>query len=358
MAMAIVEGDMEVVFDWMQFTVQGVFAYEVVQTLFKVSADTLLHTPSGRFGYNNTVTYGEHILIMWHDTRFEMGVHVLLSGMACRYLESILSWDTFISRIHEFESVKYTRIDVAIDCFKPYFTVGKIREHIVSGNVVSKFKKATYMEQLSIGSGDNESASIKFGSMSSDMYIVFYDKLAERRNAGFEVKEHLDFWTRCELRFKHDLAVKLMSLYMLHDFVLGDYINEILYNYIDFKVNTGKTRKINESTVDWWSDFLGVVTKLQIAPKASDTTIDRKIVYARKQFSKLSVMIKAVRNDFFDELLREGVKKLKPSDLEVVNAHLISIGQTPVDCATLIELIQRNDEHYDVHYNDQLRMPV
>lgn len=350
------ETQFKMVFDWMEFTVFDVCVDKVVDTLFKVSSQKLLHTQSGRFGYNNTVTYGEKILVMWNDKRIEMGVHVFLSGTACRELETIMTWKIFISRVLEFDAVRYSRVDVAIDCHKECYTIQQIREHVKSGQVVSKFRKATYMEQLSIGNGENESASIKFGSMSSDMYIVFYDKLAERKNAGYAVDPNLKCWNRCELRFKHDLAVKLMSLYILNDMELGSFVCEVLYNYIDFKQSTGKSRVTNEDTCQWWLDFLGIVKKLRIAPKSNETTLVQKQAYLETHSSRLFAMVSAVSTDLRLNMVDNGIAKIKETDMQIINSYLVSIGECPIKYENLKDVIENNIRKEQLYHAQQLRM--
>lgn len=319
--------NLEIIIDWFEFTIQQSDIDEVCKVLFNVDYKDLVHTPSGRFGYNNTVTYGSKIHIMWHSSRYEMGVHVLLSGSACRELEDLLDWSIFMNRIFSFEVFKFTRVDIAMDCFKQYFTIAKLRKHIKSGYLISRFRKSTYIEQLDIKSGSKESQSLKFGSMSSDIYIVIYDKLSERKNAGYDVDDSIKFWTRVEIRFKHDLAVSFIKSYAQYDFVLGSYINSILYNYLDFKENTGLSRVNNENTASFWLDFLGDVEKLSIAPKATQSDIQRKKSYAQHNLSKLMLMIRATDNDFFDDLLLKGYEKIDKTDLDIINAHMIATNQ-------------------------------
>lgn len=323
--------DIDVVIDWFQCTIQNTTIDDVIKTVFHVTTEGCQHTPSGRFGYNNTYTYAEKILIMYHDTRFEMGVHILLSGSACRELEDLITWKDFFDRIMTFDICKVTRLDIAIDTYKKYFDINQLRTKIQDGELVSKFRKGTYMEQLSISDGSQESASLKFGSMSSDIYIVFYDKLSERINAGYTVDDSIDFWVRTELRFKHDLAVKLTAMIIQNDYQIGSFIYDILYNYIDFKdYDPYDKTKSRWKTSKFWTDFLGCVNKLSIAPKAQQTTIQRKKSYAEKQLSKTLAMLRIVDNDFYDNMFRKGFDKIKQQDLEIINAHLISENIAPL----------------------------
>ncbi|MEG2908934.1 MAG: replication initiation factor domain-containing protein [Erysipelotrichaceae bacterium] len=314
----------EVLFDWLQVTFQDTNVDDVIFSLFRCNRNDCVFIPSGRFGYNNSLVFSENILIMWHDIRYDMGVHLLLSGSACRILENLMDWSLFFQRILTFNNIKFTRIDIAIDIFKNYFDIPLLRKKISDGEVISKFRDSTYIEQIKIKDGTITSGSLKFGSMSSDIYIVFYDKLAERINASVIVDDSIDFWLRTEIRFKHDLATKIASLYILNDYSLGTFVQEILYNYIDFKEFDLDINKSRWATSDFWSDFLYNVSKLNIAPKSSVTTIERKRIYAEHTFSKISAMLSIIDNKFYIEMFKKGFDKITKQDLEIINSHLIS----------------------------------
>lgn len=338
----------DIVIDWMQFTIQAVDVDTVLQGLFHVSSECCQHTPSGRFGYNNTYTYTEKIHVMYHDSRSDMGVHILLSGSACRVLEDLISWSVFFDRILSFDYVKFTRIDIAIDTYRKFFDIALLRRKIIDGELVSKFRKSTYMEQLNVANGNAESASLKFGSMSSDIYIVFYDKLAERHNAGYTVSDSVDFWVRTELRFKHDLATKLVTLIVQNGYVIGSFIYEILYNYIDFKdYDPSDKTKSRWETSQFWLDFLGTVGKLSIAPKAQQTTIERKRNYVDNYMCKLMTMLRVVDNDFYDDIFKKGFERITQQDLDIINAHLISVNKDVINMEDMrilySDIVSRND---------------
>ena len=340
--------DIEVVIDWFQCTIQRADVDKVLQVLFNITTEACEHVDSGLYGYNNTYVYAEKIKVLYHDKRPEMGVHVQLSGSACRLLEDLMSWSLFFERILSFDVFKVTRIDIAIDTFKRYFDIAQLRKKITDGELVSKFKKSTFIEQLNISDGNSESASLQFGSMSSDIYIVFYDKLRERINAGFEVNTDVDFWVRTEIRFKGKLAMEFMRLLVVNDFVIGDYVQKILYNYIDFKDWGTDSHKSRWKTCDWWLDFLGVVSKLSIAPKSQDTTIVRKRNYAEHNLSKLLAMVRITDTEFFNDLFRAGFKKISKSDLDIINSHFIATGHD------IITMEQMQDIYNDINTVERL----
>lgn len=336
----------EMLFDWLQVTIQDVLIADVIIRIFDHKLDDCLCTQSGKFGYNRTFTIGSKIHIMDNTLRYDMGVHLLISGSACRELEKMISWKEFFSRLETFETFKFTRIDIAIDTYKNYFTIATLRKKIKKRELTSKFKNATFMEQINIKSTESESASLKFGSMSSDIYIVFYDKLKERKNAGYTIDDSVDFWVRCELRFKHDLSNQLYSKFVLNGYELGDYIQSILYNYIDFK-NKNCSRIERCETAHFWKKFLGDVEKLKLTNKPLQTTIQQKRQYAEKQFSRIVSMISAVDNDFYSSLLTLGKVKITEKDMTIINSHLIAENKAPISYGELQNIITRQIERKD-----------
>lgn len=334
----------EMLFDWLQVTIQDVLIIDVVMRIFNHKLDDCLCTQSGKFGYNRTFTVGSKIHIMDNTLRYDMGVHLLISGSACRELEKMMSWKDFFSRLETFEAFKFTRIDIAIDTYKNYFTIATLRKKIKKRELTSKFKNATFMEQINIKSTESESASLKFGSMSSDIYIVFYDKLKERKNAGYTIDDSVDFWVRCELRFKHDLSNQLYSKFVLNGYELGDYIQSILYNYIDFKQNSKYKEMYKNGTAHFWKKFLGDVEKLKLTNKPLQTTIQQKRQYAEKQFSRIVSMISAVDNDFYSSLLTLGKIKITEKDMTIINSHLIAENKAPMSYEELQNIITQQIE--------------
>lgn len=316
--------NLDTCFDWVQVTFQNTTIDEV---LFNISGVDKEHssctfTDKGSFGYNRTYTVGSKMHFMEHSNRKDMGIHLLFSGSACREYEQLFTWDYFFQAVSRM-SGKYTRIDVAIDCFKKYFTVNQLKNKIKKAELVSKFKKSTYITEYNLSNGTSNSASLKFGSMSSDIYIVIYDKLAERKNGGYEVNKNLKFWTRCEIRFKKDLANSLACLYLTNKNDLNQFIYDILYNYLDFKEPCSDKNRSRWETSNFWKTFLGDCRKLEISQKAYQTSIQKKKNYAEMKLSKLLSMVCVCENDFYNNLITKGLEKITVHDLNIINSHLI-----------------------------------
>lgn len=338
--------NLDMCFDWIQVTFQECSLSDVVRNLFGLELARCNKTNSGKFGYNETYTVYSKCHIMRNTKNLSMGVHVLLSGSACREYEMCFDWQYFFKSC-EMMKGKFTRIDVAIDCYKRYFTVNQLKNKIKKGELVSKFKKSTYVTEYNLSDGSSNSASLKFGSMSSDIYIVIYDKLAERMNAGYSVKSNIKFWTRCELRFKHDLSNSVSSLYLNHNFDLSKFIFKVLYNYLDFKDCGNNKQKTRWKTSQFWLEFLGDCEKEVISVKAFQSTIQTKKEYAESCLNKLMAMLYCCDNEWIRDLLKSGSKKLNDHDLSVINSFMIENN---------MKIITKNDVNNMFESFDQLQL--
>lgn len=317
--------DLDVCIDWIQVTIQKKSLKEVLLSLFGLDIDSanVTKTDSGRFGYNTTYTVYSKMHCMINTKNEQMGVHVLLSGSACREYEQLFSWKYFFEKVLSLE-YHFTRLDIAIDMYKKYFTVNQLRRKIKNGELVSRFKQSTFIEQLKLENGTQESSSLKFGSMSSNLYIVVYDKLRERINGGYIVTDAIKFWTRLEIRFKKEHSNNLIKMLYNHDFRLEDFIFKIVYNYLDFKESSKDSNIRRRATWKPWLSFLKDTEKLSLLPNAYQTSIQKKKDYAERNLSKLMAMLCVVDNDFFLKLMKKGLNKIDLNDLSIINAHLIA----------------------------------
>lgn len=317
--------DLDVCIDWIQVTIQKKSVKEVLLSLFGLDIDSanVTKTDSGRFGYNTTYTVYSKMHCMINTKNEQMGVHVLLSGSACREYEQLFSWKYFFEKVLSLE-YHFTRLDIAIDMYKKYFTVNQLRKKIKNGELVSRFKQSTFIEQLKLENGTQESSSLKFGSMSSNLYIVVYDKLRERINGGYIVADAIKFWTRLEIRFKKEHSNNLIKMLYKHDFRLEDFIFKIVYNYLDFKESSKDSNIRRRATWEPWLSFLKDTEKLSLLPNAYQTSIQKKKDYAERNLSKLMAMLCVVDNDFFLKLMKKGLNKIDLNDLSIINAHLIA----------------------------------
>lgn len=311
----------DMVVDWVQVTFQQLKIEHVFKLIFDMDiADGVTYQSSGLYGYNETYTIGSKIHVMRNTKRPDMGVHIQMSGSACRQFEEMYDWKVFFSLCDLYEG-HFTRLDIAIDCYRKYFTVKQLRNIAKQGNLVSKFQKSTFTEQFKIKDGADLGTTLHFGSKISDIYIVFYDKLKEREHAGYSVDSTIDFWTRCEIRFRKNLADNVVAHYLADPDNFGSFIKSVLYNYLDFKEKGKDSNKSRWRTAEFWLYFIDDVNKVSISSHAVQSSIQKKMDFAETYMSKLIAMCFCCDNEFTKGLIRRGIKDISDYDLQLINEY-------------------------------------
>lgn len=343
-----------VVIDWFEFTIKdNISPLWLFNDYFKIDSSEILCESRGLYSYNNMISYRD-IKCYYHDERKDMGIHYILSGKGCRDFEDFnFDWLDFFQFLNDNFDINYTRIDVAIDTFtNRFYDMQKLRDYICNGQVVSKFKSSTEFIQKSLSSSLIESETIWFGSRTSDIQIVFYNKLFERKNLSYEVDDNIRYWYRCETRFRNDRARTLVECFLLNENYMN-VINEVLYNYLDFKdYNYCESNKSRWKTSKWWLDFLETNKKLSLQINIKESSISRKKTWLNDSVSKTELLVYlsnlSLSNDYsidkysisyLYDLLKEGSKKVTSKDLLLVNEHRVKSGLIPLSKKDLIDML-------------------
>ena len=287
--------EIEIIIDWFQLTIfpcknyadsYQLFHYaanvdniviKIFKELFDIEYNQLTKEQKGFNGYDVRYTYN-NMNIMINSNREDMGVNILLSGKGCRDFENLnIGWFDLFNRINKFE-FNVNRIDIAIDTFtNKYFTLQIIYKNIKNGLCCSKFKQYMKIQSGNIDTKKILGYQIQFGSKSSNIEITFYDKRLERASAGYMIDNNIKYWYRCELRFRHELALEVYNNFLQLGY--QDYIRGVLYNYIDFKEESKDKHKYRRPTADWWLKFVEEVNKIKLNNKSSDTSITKKKIW-------------------------------------------------------------------------------
>lgn len=372
-----------ILFDWFQATILDLnleilsdtgeligvtdykkIAYDLFRELFGIGASDLVFEYKGINGYNARLEY-KNIYIMWHTTEVRMGIHILMSGQGCRDFEQLgLDYFEFINKLSKYR-VNYNRIDISIDDFTgKYFTMSRIIDYCRHGMVVSPFIHCFNMEKLRLKDGVNEGHTVQFGSKASQIQVTFYDKLKERASKNIIVHHDIKFWTRCEVRFRHDRADELISM-IKQNHCLNETIKGVLYKYLDFKTKNSNDSNISRrTTVRWWSEFLEGIDKLDFSKLLPEHSITKKMNWLHNSTAKSNVMVimanmnlitpdnKSV--DFVLENLQKGTDLLTNKDLQIINDYRRSIGLIPCTFGEIKDMVHEVKSVLFVTNNDYL----
>ena len=353
-----IEWEKNILFDWLEFTIRDNVNPLVLFTEYlQLSRFDIIKEEQGLYCYNVTFSWRD-IKVLVNKDKPNLGIHVLMSGRGCRDFESLgFDWIDFFKFLLDNFDIHFSRVDIAIDTYNDkYYTLEKLRDYIKNGQVVSRFKSSTEFMQKKLSDSTIESETIWFGSRTSNIQIVFYNKLFEQINTNYELNEEfknkITSWYRCETRFRNEQASTLIECFILNDNYMN-VINEVLFNYLDFKdYNVTESNKSRWTTSQWWLDFLDTNKKLslKVNKKLSNITTKKKWIDESVSKSELMVYLSDIskNNDFsldsysiqhLCDLLKKGFTKINIKDLSMINEYRCQKGLIPLTDKDLIDLI-------------------
>jgi phage replication initiation protein len=315
--------------DWLSVTFKTIAFPEKIITLLGLKDCPFIPFDSGKYGYAQHLRYG-HIGIYFSENKEDCFLDI--SGQGCREFEqnSIYDWSTFLSLILLLP-INITRLDLAIDDRKGYFTFSKLKKKIKKkidskgmeyNEVRSKFKEARILEKYILATGDNAGVTIYFGNPTSDIQIRIYDKLQQvlgkkktkKEKEDFK-KELPDFWIRTELQLRNDRAFIAGQMIAQHDDDnLAKQVLGHLRNYLLFVDNNGDINRSRWPICNWWLKFLGDVEKLPLTMVAPDVSIEKAVDWLFRSCSANFDMVLAAFDYDLELMLKfivEGAGKQK-----------------------------------------------
>lgn len=305
---------------------------DLFEYLFDIDYKDLVIEYKGVNGYNCTLSF-KNIKLLFNFSRPDMGIHLLMSGSACRDFEELgLDYQVLFSKINSYQ-VNYNRIDVSIDDFRgEYFNLQKLVNYVLNDSLATKFKSVLSIIKYNTYGAKELGNSLQFGSRASNIQITFYDKLLERKSKDILVDTDITSWIRTETRFRDTHAKYIITEYIKDSSSLNTILKSVIYNYLDFKVlESSDSNKSRRPTASWWLGFLDNVDKLRIANYLPESTITKKRNWLINSISRSQLMVyvsdldlrkfDVVTSDFILELLKKGSDSLDKSDLQLINDY-------------------------------------
>lgn len=315
--------------DWLQFTLPIGSNLQTAYEVLGIEESEFKEMPRGLLGYAKHRACGE--IKVLSEGKLDMGVHVLMSGQACREYETYHAdgWEPLLSRIFEADG-RTTRFDLAVDerrykGEKPFFTLRQMISKVKRDECKSKFKKARRIETIRIEGGRSEGQTIYFGSAFSDIQFRVYEKDYERENAGKENEAHLTTWNRFELQMRDERA-QAAVMAILSGISSGRLVFGIMSNYVDFlDRQRSDSNKARWPRTKWWDDFLASAEKLRLAKQAPDKTIDRKREWMEKQVTPTFAQLFISSNysqEFLVEMVERGLQNMSEAQMDQAELYL------------------------------------
>lgn len=262
-----------VCFDWFEFTTHIDTVQSIIKLLGLESVEFL--ETYGSNGYKHALMFEK--IFIFYDGIDGMGIHVRMSGQGCRNFEKYTSfdcnsndekWNKIIKYIVDNDDVKLTRLDVAYDDFNNLLELEEIVEDVNNRRFVTRFRSNPQVI-YEVDQDCNKSYTVNFGRKTSNTFLRFYDKLAERSTKNI-VAEDCKHWVRAEFMFRNENANRFVQL-----LVEGKDIEELYFlvmnNYLRFVVpSASDTNKWRWECAPHWYKFCNSVVSdkigLYVAP--------------------------------------------------------------------------------------------
>jgi len=276
--------------DWLSFTFP--VGATVEQVLSVLGSEGWMLMPSGRFGYRGHYRRGNVSVLF--DGSADMGVHVDISGKGCREIEGAAwfpGWQEWLGWLLEFEEVSVTRLDLAFDDHDLILSMDEIRQSLLDGRIVSRWKTGRYMQEVGISTGGVESDTVYLGSRSSDTMLRLYDKGKQLGTESF---------VRCELETKRKKAQQAARLVVERGMSV---FAAVLSSLVDFKASEQKD--VNRSrwqTASWWARFVGAVEKVRLSVAPAVRTVEEVYEWFCRQVAPSLAVIFTVFGGDLDAL--------------------------------------------------------
>ncbi len=306
---------MQCLFDWLSFTYHVDDVPDtVINKFFNYSLDW--QTLHGLYGYK-LQKQCNNIRIMY-DGSEGMGTHIQITGEGLRFLESLDDFDikNFLLNILT-DNCSFTRVDLAVDCFNNELDLNTIGQKIKSREVVSRWRKSSIIESISLSDTEKVGHTINFGNRESAIYMRIYDKKLEQNS-------DVPYWIRLELELKEERADNCINVFLSKDKELSIFIHEILNHYIRFVDNNGDTNRSRFPTSKWWLDFLLTVESVKLTTGTLNDELDKKYAWLEKSVAPTLCMLTKIADGdltYLYKLIDDNKHRLNSKHIALIKTH-------------------------------------
>lgn len=328
--------------DWLSWTLTTTQSVDDAILMMGFDANDFKPQPRGLNGYSSQLRHVSHSISIQYNGNENMGVHVDVSGSAIhalltQFYEANLVDTVFGSVGFEMDSFEstvlrefmkcikdcghITRLDLAVDDIGTnYYSLPELHDLFISGLYVSRFRG--FDEHRSYKQNEISGHTIYLGSRKSSVMLRIYDKQAEqnkkRLSADMPPLEYT--WVRWELELKRDRAQRVMEL-ILQGADISFLTMGILTNYLRI-INNDSPRKDRCTVSEKWNAFIDGIGKISLyCPEPEKTIDDNKRWLTRQVAPTLAKVVMADASfDFIDFLIDNGINRLTPNQLEILNA--------------------------------------
>lgn len=270
--------------DW--FSVTLPYNADLPKSPYFAQFDERFEALGGMHGYNRGRKYADGRIMLYHETRQEMGKHWIFSGSTLNELAERGCVPFQLIKAYLAVGGKTTRLDLAVDCFNTGLSLDEMERLIKAGEIDASSRKFNRVN----GIGSTPGHTIYVGSRQSEQCARLYDKGAETGKGGD--------WIRLETELKGERAQYAANMIAREGAKkAADLAVSVLRGLIDFP------------TYETWNEVLKR-DKFMI-PKSNKTQTNTKTWLLDTVASTLGRLLAREKNDEFWFKFLDRVKHFK-----------------------------------------------
>ena len=292
-----------IIMDWLEFTLLKGFGIKWIADLFCFPLEDFEDLPKGGLGYKKQKFFNN--IRLYYDGNVGMGIHIVVSGQGCRYLESQgKNLFDMLDYLYGLDNVNLSRVDIALDT--DINILSKVLKSIEKDLYSSKSRNIKVISSLT--DSKLQADTLYIGSRSSLLMVRIYNKAIE---------QGVDYpWFRVEIVLKKDrivMAVPFLRLNISHAFA------GILTNYFR-PLQSLKGQKCRSPTAKYWDKFLGEIEKISLYNNPECKTIEDKYSWVVNQVEPTIALLSTAfeGNEWLQALVKNGKKRLKEKDYRLL----------------------------------------
>lgn len=292
-----------IIIDWLEFTLLKGFDIKWISDLFCIPLEDFEDLPKGGLGYKKQKFFNN--IRLYYDGNVGMGIHIVVSGQGCRYLESQgKNLFDMIDYLYSLDNINLSRLDLALDTDFDILT--KVLKSIEKDLYSSKSRCIKVISSLT--DSKLKADTLYIGSRSSLLMVRIYNKAIE---------QGVDYvWYRVEIVLKKErfeMIVPFLRQNISHTFA------GVLTNYFR-PLQSLKGQKCRSPTANYWLKFLGDIEKISLYSNPQCKTIEGKYAWLVNQVEPTIALLSTAfeGNEWLTAVVSNGKKRLKEKDYRLL----------------------------------------
>lgn len=352
--------------DWLSFTIdfrqngdQRWFDEKIFKVL-RFDLSEFEKITNGRFYYNTGITCHGFFNAYWNNPDKDMSpkttrtMNIQLTGQGCTEVVERFNNDTIavLKAIHEHDpSIKFTRIDIALDDNAETVSFEKIENKLRAGHYRSSKRTYNIVSQSNVNQ-EVKSKTVYLGSprtKGTSVYLRIYDKLAQSLAKGvIPPEEFRESWQRYEIVYAKDYAQKVAEALMDGESVEKTF-KQTLRTLLELLTpSETESNKARWKVVRYWDEFLQEKEKFDFSTPQREMNIAQSLEWLRKYVVPMIGLFEEMgkQNNFdFYEVLRYA---RKPDKLTKKQERMLMKSET-IDAKTWEKYLKKFVGGYEIH---------